>query len=221
MTPGEDSSSKSQMTLTSHQLDQESVRKDLAMMIVLHEYPLSMFDHYGFRKFCNNIQPLFKVASRNTIKKDIFKMYDVEKEKTMKLLNKNRSRIAITSDLWTASNQNKGYMTITAHFIDNNWVLQSRLIRFVYVPCPHTRDVLAAALMDCFYEWNIDRKLSTLTLDNCSTNDAVVEDNLEQTSKCLTYATWFIVSYALLCAYSESNCSRWIIGDWTSNCKNP
>ncbi|KAJ0099602.1 hypothetical protein Patl1_20043 [Pistacia atlantica] len=37
MTPGEDSSSKSQMTLTSHQLDQESVRKDLAMMIVLHE----------------------------------------------------------------------------------------------------------------------------------------------------------------------------------------
>ncbi|KAJ0076266.1 hypothetical protein Patl1_34040 [Pistacia atlantica] len=61
-------------------LDQESVRKDLAMMIVLHEYPLSMVDHYGFRKFCNNMQPLFKVVSRNTIKKDIFKMYDVEKE---------------------------------------------------------------------------------------------------------------------------------------------
>ncbi|KAJ0095528.1 hypothetical protein Patl1_15198 [Pistacia atlantica] len=150
------------------------------MMIGLHEYPLSMVDHYGFRKFCNNMQLLFKVVSRNAIKKDIFKMYDVEKEKTMKLLNKNRSRIAITLDLWTASNQNKGYMTITAHFIDNNWVLQSRLIRFVYVPCPHTRDVLAAALMDYFYEWNIDRKLSTLTLDNYFTNDAVVEDILNE-----------------------------------------
>ncbi|KAJ0103680.1 hypothetical protein Patl1_05464 [Pistacia atlantica] len=108
------------MTLTSHQLDQELVRKDLPMMIVLHEYPLSMVDHYGFKRFCNSMQPLFKVVSKNTIKKDIFKMYDVEKEKTMKLLNENRSRIAITSDLWTASNQNKGYMTITAHFIDNN-----------------------------------------------------------------------------------------------------
>ncbi|KAJ0084902.1 hypothetical protein Patl1_30436 [Pistacia atlantica] len=64
MTPGEDSSSKSEMTLTSYQLDQESVRKDLAMMIVLNEYPLSMVDHYGFRKFCNNMQPLFKVVSR-------------------------------------------------------------------------------------------------------------------------------------------------------------
>ncbi|KAJ0099186.1 hypothetical protein Patl1_20090 [Pistacia atlantica] len=67
------------------------------MMIVLHEYPLSMVDHYEFRRFYSNMQ-LFKVVSRNTIKKYIFKIYDVEKEKTMKLLNKNRSRIAITLD---------------------------------------------------------------------------------------------------------------------------
>ncbi|KAJ0087701.1 hypothetical protein Patl1_31926 [Pistacia atlantica] len=40
--------------------------------------------------------------------------------------------------------------------------------------------MLVAALMDCFYELNIDRKLSTLTLDNCSTNDAVVEDILNE-----------------------------------------
>ncbi|KAJ0086302.1 hypothetical protein Patl1_08346 [Pistacia atlantica] len=86
------------MVLTSHHFDQESVRKDLAMMIVLHEYPLSMVDHYRFRRFFNDMQPLFKAVSINTIKKDIFKIYDVEKEKTMKLLNKNRSRIAITSD---------------------------------------------------------------------------------------------------------------------------
>ncbi|KAJ0101738.1 hypothetical protein Patl1_05998 [Pistacia atlantica] len=118
MTPGEDSSSKSQMTLTSHQLDQESVRKDLAMMIVLHEYALSMVDHYGFRKFCNNMQPLFKVVSRNTIKKDIFKMYDVEKEKTMKLLNKNRSRIAIT---WIC-----GYRQSKQRIYDNHSALYRR-----------------------------------------------------------------------------------------------
>ncbi|KAF1860147.1 hypothetical protein Lal_00033745 [Lupinus albus] len=31
--------------------------------------------------------------------------------------------------MWTASNQNKGYMTFTSHFIDDSWVLQSRLVR--------------------------------------------------------------------------------------------
>ena len=46
--------------------------------------------------------------------------------------------------------------------------------RFVYVPSLHTKDVLAEVLVNCFLEWNIDRKLSTITIDNCSTNDAMI-----------------------------------------------
>ena len=46
--------------------------------------------------------------------------------------------------------------------------------RFVYIPSPHTKDVLAEVLVDCFLEWNIDRKLSTITVDNCSTNDVMI-----------------------------------------------
>ncbi|XP_030932334.1 zinc finger BED domain-containing protein RICESLEEPER 1-like [Quercus lobata] len=45
---------------------------------------------------------------------------------------------------------------------------------FVYVPSPHTKDVLAEVFVDSFLEWNIDRKLSIITVDNCSTNDAMI-----------------------------------------------
>ena len=47
----------------------------------------------------------------------------------MDLLGDNRSRIAITNDMWT-SNKNKGFMVVTAHFIDDSWALQSRVIRY-------------------------------------------------------------------------------------------
>ena len=47
--------------------------------------------------------------------------------------------------------------------------------RFVYVPSPHTKYVLTEVLVDCFLEWNIDRKLSTITVDNCSTNDVMIK----------------------------------------------
>ena len=57
--------------------DQEISRSDLASIIVLHVYPLSIVDYFGFRRF----QPMFKMVSRNTIKKDIFKVYDIEREK--------------------------------------------------------------------------------------------------------------------------------------------
>ncbi|CAN1153645.1 Putative AC transposase [Linum perenne] len=65
-------------------------------------------------------------------------------------------------------------MVITAHFVDNDWVLQSRILRFLYVPSPHTNDVLCDVLLECLIEWDIERKLNAVTVDNCTTNDAMI-----------------------------------------------
>jgi hypothetical protein len=48
--------------------------------------------------------------------------------------------------------------------------------RFIYVPSPHTKEVLSTVLL----EWNVDRKLSTVTVDNCTTNDAMMRILLEK-----------------------------------------
>ncbi|XP_074379135.1 zinc finger BED domain-containing protein RICESLEEPER 1-like [Apium graveolens] len=47
----------------------------------------------------------------------------------MSLLENNASRVAITTYMWTVSNQKKGYMAVTAHYIDASWILQSRIMR--------------------------------------------------------------------------------------------
>jgi len=57
------------------------------------------------------------------------KEYNEEKEKMKLLLSRIQSRVAITTDMWTTSSQNKGYMTITTHFIDKLWRLKSQLVR--------------------------------------------------------------------------------------------
>ena len=49
------------------------------------------------------------------------------------------------------------------------------MCRFVYVPCPRTAEVISNVLFESLLDWNIDRKLSTITMDNCSTNDVVVD----------------------------------------------
>jgi hypothetical protein len=54
------------------------------------------------------------------------------------------------------------------------------MFRFLYVPYRHTKEVLAECLMDCLFEWNLDRKLISLTMDNCTTNDAVVDILLDK-----------------------------------------
>ncbi|KAH7834034.1 hypothetical protein Vadar_012116 [Vaccinium darrowii] len=115
--------------LETYVFDQNYARRELACMIIMHEYPLSLVDHIGFRRFVQSLQPAFIMVSRNTIKSDILKIYDVEKAKTMKAIEKNQGRVAVTTDMWTASNQKRGYMVITSHFIDDSWNLQTRILR--------------------------------------------------------------------------------------------
>nr|CAN80659.1 hypothetical protein VITISV_014393 [Vitis vinifera] len=147
--------------------DQDISREKLTRVIILHKYPLSIVDCAGFRDFASSLQILFKMVSHNTIKDDIMKIFEFEKGKMSSYLEKLETRMAITTDMWT-SNQKKGYMAITVHYIDE----------FVYVPPPHTKEVLFDVLLD----WNMDRKLSTITVDNCSSNDDMINIILEKLS---------------------------------------
>ena len=64
------------------------------------------------------------------------------------------------------------------------------------MPSPHTKKVLANSLLDCLLEWNIDRKLSTMTMDNCSTNDAMVKILSERLQKSSVMLHGYAVCYA-------------------------
>ncbi|KAL8147056.1 hypothetical protein AgCh_004687 [Apium graveolens] len=115
--------------LASYSFSHDGAKNELAKMIIMHEYPLSIVDHIGFKRYSSYLQPLFKVPCRNTIKNEIFHIYEFEKAKTLSLLESNSSRVAITTDMWTATNQKKGYMAVTSHYIDASWILQSRIMR--------------------------------------------------------------------------------------------
>ena len=83
--------------------DQDISREKLAGAIILHEYPLSIVDHVGFREFATSLQPLFKMVSRNTIKGVIMKIYDIEKVEMVSYLEKLESRISITTYMRTSN----------------------------------------------------------------------------------------------------------------------
>ncbi|KAH6820265.1 hypothetical protein C2S53_011985 [Perilla frutescens var. hirtella] len=87
--------------------DQDTSRKDLVNMVVVHEYPLSIVDHVGFRKFVKGLNSSFKMISRNTLKNDIMKTYDDAKSSLKALFNCIEGRVAITTDIWTTFNKKK------------------------------------------------------------------------------------------------------------------
>ncbi|CAN0846139.1 Zinc finger BED domain-containing protein RICESLEEPER 2, partial [Linum grandiflorum] len=104
--------------------------------------------------------------------------------------------------------------------------------RFCYVPCPHTAEALAAAIYKVLFEWNLDRKLSTVTLDNCSTNDLLVDklkdklnpDNLIRSGcllhmRCCAHILNLIVKDGLDVVKSSVEIIRESVGFWAATPK--
>jgi hypothetical protein len=52
--------------------------------------------------------------------------------------------------------------------------------RFTHVPAPCTIDVINEQLLSVILDWNLDKKLSTITLDNCRVSDGIIESIVEK-----------------------------------------
>ncbi|RZC49603.1 hypothetical protein C5167_018029 [Papaver somniferum] len=160
--------------------NQEVTRDCIARMIILHELPFSFIEYIGFRRVLTSLQPNIKLVKRNITKSDCIKIYQMEKKHLYEIFSKVQSRIRLTTDIWTCTTQNRGYMALTSHYVDEEWKIQKIILSFNAVDGQHTGVNIAKVLMEQLYKWNIDRKIASITLDNASTNKVVVSELLAQ-----------------------------------------
>ncbi|XP_026433062.1 zinc finger BED domain-containing protein RICESLEEPER 1-like [Papaver somniferum] len=80
-------------------------------------------------------------------------------------------RMCLTSDMWT-SVTTTGYISLTVHYLDQNWELKKYLLNFCELPPPHTGENLSAMLFAMIEDWGIEDKVSNITLDNAANNGA-------------------------------------------------
>ncbi|KAL1298651.1 hypothetical protein AAHE18_18G047100 [Arachis hypogaea] len=69
----------------------------------------------------------------------------------------------------------KGFICLTAHFVDENWKLQSKILNFCHMSPLHTGFELSSKIFTLLTEWKIDKKIFSITLDNASSNYTCVE----------------------------------------------
>ncbi|KAL2922328.1 putative AC transposase, partial [Bienertia sinuspersici] len=80
----------------------------------------------------------------------------------------------LTCDGWTACTS-RAYFALTAHFIDNDWKLNALILNFRCFPPPHDGESLFQFVKSLLNEWDIEKKVFSITLDNVSPNDKMVE----------------------------------------------
>ncbi|XP_039169031.1 uncharacterized protein LOC104444289 [Eucalyptus grandis] len=156
------------------QFDQGVFRDMLARAIIKHNYTYSFVDHEATRELFSYLNPNVKHISRNTAKSDVVKVYEKEKRILKSKLLSLSSRICLTSNVWTSITTDH-YMIVTAHYIDEDLKLHSKVLCFSYVPPPYSDAIRLEKLLTLLREWGIERKIFSITLDNASYNDSMID----------------------------------------------
>lgn len=158
--------------------DRKRSRQLMTKFCIHAEVAFRKFDDPYFEEWMDSMQPTFRVIGRHTVRNDCILTHDEMKDKLKLELKSLDSRICLTSDMWT-SVQKLGYMCVTAHYIDANFILKKKIISFKDVKYPHTKEGIEEALSRCLMDWGIKQKLFTITLDNASNNTGAVNNFLE------------------------------------------
>merc|ERR1712115_503838 len=96
-------------------------------MIIRDTRPFSIVEDQGFLALINYLNPRYQMIARSTIRdKRLPALYNLKKEEIKKELLESQS-VAITTDSWT-SISTQSYTTITAHYIDKDWVQKSKVL---------------------------------------------------------------------------------------------
>ena len=155
--------------------DHMRMRECIAHWILMHEHSFSIVEEAGFDFMMKAGIPQWPGLSRTTAKSDCVKVYENQKTKLKEMLKKVDS-ISLTTDMWKSKCQKIGYMVLTGHFLYKDWKLNKWVLNFVHVPPPHRGIDISDALYKCFQEWDIEKKIYSISMDNASSNDNAIKN---------------------------------------------
>ncbi|XVF55290.1 hypothetical protein PTKIN_Ptkin06aG0025000 [Pterospermum kingtungense] len=164
--------------------DQDRSRLDFARMIIKHQYPLDMAGQEYFRTFLKNLQPDFEFQSREIILSDIDRLYAEEKEKLHRYFDQLACSFSLTISSCKENLGKNVYCCLIAQFIDDEWKLRKKILAFKSVEHMYDTGTLVGIIGSSISEWNMGSKVCSITVDDSSLTDDIVQQIKEYSSHC-------------------------------------
>ena len=125
------------LTAQVNSFDPNVGREALAQLIYDADLPIGFGEHSAFQKYMKTFFPQFQSVSRNTTRSDIVQLYNRRKAGLIEEFHKGSFCFALTSDVWTGRSR-EDYISAVAHYVDDEWNLQKRIIGFRLLDVAHT-----------------------------------------------------------------------------------
>jgi len=152
-------------TLTSERL--KSLDRAVAKVIAQELLPYSIVRSDGFVNLITTLEPSYPLPDVQKVKDVLVPLLVSEERKTLKELFSRRYFMNLTTDEFSSTNALCAYITVTTHFITEDWILKSRVLCTDTLPEAKKCGIdLARALTKACDEWDLKDQVFKVTTDN-------------------------------------------------------
>ncbi|KAL2931380.1 putative AC transposase, partial [Bienertia sinuspersici] len=146
-----------------------------AQFIIADELPYSFGESSNYEYFNRvALQPQYRKVPRNTLKRRTQQSYYAYRGYLMEMFRTYDGRVSLTSDTWT-STYGEPFVCVTAHWIDDDWLLQKRIICFEAMEEAHNGFNIKSRLVSCCKNFHLVDKLFSISLDNATANTSAMQ----------------------------------------------
>ncbi len=146
---------------------QKTLDYRVAYMIAKDMRPASIVEGKGFSKLIKELDPRYNLPSRRKVTQSLLPgMKDDSKEKLKRSLQATKWA-ALTTDMWT-SRSNTPFMTVTAHYLDENNNLTRKVLGCERFTGRHTSEHIQERLQGMIKDYDMETKIVAVTSDNAN-----------------------------------------------------
>ncbi|KAI7799132.1 putative zinc finger BED domain-containing protein 1-like, partial [Triplophysa rosa] len=119
--------------------------------------PINAVENDGFRKLIKVLDPRYELPGRKHFSVTALPRLYAERSEQLEQELQNVAYFASTSDMWS-SRTSEPYLSLTIHFIDKDWKLQSKCLQTAYFPEDHTGEVIAPGMVEALASWGLSEE---------------------------------------------------------------
>lgn len=139
--------------------------------------PISTVENEGFKKMINTLDKRYALPSRHYFTRVALPaLYEKCRAEVANEVSK-AEYFATTTDLWSSRTM-EPYISLTIHYIDADFNLNTKCLQTVFIPEDHTGQNIAHGLREAMAAWGLnEEKLTCITTDNAANIKLAAEVN--------------------------------------------
>ncbi|CAM0902538.1 unnamed protein product [Alopecurus aequalis] len=176
--------------LRARKFGQDSPYQDVAKLIALHGYPLSIVENEEMRRILKNVKPVPNTVALSDMEGHLLALFQKDKIKVKDKIALTSQRVSLSASIWTHDGPEPtvNYLCLTAHFITEDWKVHRMVIKFGMYWCsptnlertvhckeacvPESESGSYNVIWDAIRDWNLGQKILSLTSVGEIKNDA-------------------------------------------------